>query len=40
MIGAFADGATFFIRDYDPEQNKDNVLASIYTCICVCVCAS
>ncbi|KAH7440374.1 hypothetical protein KP509_04G104200 [Ceratopteris richardii] len=27
MAGAFAHGAIFFIRDYDPEQNKDNVLA-------------
>uniref|UniRef100_A0A3Q7J784 photosystem I n=1 Tax=Solanum lycopersicum TaxID=4081 RepID=A0A3Q7J784_SOLLC len=27
MIGAFAHGAIFFIRDYNPEQNKDNVLA-------------
>jgi len=27
MCGAFAHGAIFFIRDYDPEQNKDNVLA-------------
>ncbi|KAH6559249.1 hypothetical protein KP509_1Z022700, partial [Ceratopteris richardii] len=29
MAGAFAHGAIFFIRDYDPEQNKDNVLARI-----------
>jgi len=27
MLGAFAHGAIFFIRDYDPEINKDNVLA-------------
>src|SRR3569833_2943001 len=27
MVGAFAHGAIFFIRDYSPEQNKDNVLA-------------
>ena len=27
MVGAFAHGAIFFIRDYDPEANKDNVLA-------------
>eukprot|EP01018_Ginkgo_biloba_P040780 Gb_06831 [translate_table: standard] len=27
LFGAFAHGAIFFIRDYDPEQNKDNVLA-------------
>ena len=27
MCGAFAHGAIFFIRDYDPEQNKGNVLA-------------
>jgi photosystem I P700 chlorophyll a apoprotein A2 len=24
---AFAHGAIFFVRDYDPELNKDNVLA-------------
>ncbi|WP_044258370.1 photosystem I core protein PsaB, partial [Richelia intracellularis] len=29
MVGAFAHGAIFFIRDYDPEQNKNNVLARI-----------
>ncbi|GJS08123.1 ribonuclease H-like domain-containing protein [Tanacetum coccineum] len=29
MTGAFAHGAIFFIRDYNPEQNKDNVLARI-----------
>ena len=29
MCGAFAHGAIFFIRDYDPEQNKGNVLARI-----------
>merc|ERR1712178_633782 len=27
MAGAFAHGAIFFVRDYDPEANKDNVLA-------------
>ena len=27
MAGAFAHGAIFFVRDYDPELNKDNVLA-------------
>jgi photosystem I P700 chlorophyll a apoprotein A2 len=27
MVGAFAHGAIFFVRDYDPETNKDNVLA-------------
>jgi photosystem I P700 chlorophyll a apoprotein A2 len=27
MCGAFAHGAIFFLRDYDPEQNKGNVLA-------------
>src|SRR6476619_5958662 len=27
MWCAFAHGAIFFIRDYDPEQNKGNVLA-------------
>ena len=26
MMGAFAHGAIFFVRDYDPEINKDNVL--------------
>ena len=26
MVGAFAHGAIFLIRDYDPEQNKGNVL--------------
>ena len=29
MCGAFAHGAIFFIRDYDPEQNKGNVLARV-----------
>ncbi|GAB2299442.1 hypothetical protein Dimus_033510 [Dionaea muscipula] len=29
MTGAFAHGAIFFVRDYNPEQNKDNVLARI-----------
>jgi photosystem I P700 chlorophyll a apoprotein A2 len=27
MVGAFAHGAIFLVRDYDPEANKDNVLA-------------
>ncbi|KAJ4977346.1 hypothetical protein NE237_002452 [Protea cynaroides] len=27
MTGAFAHGAIFFIRDYNPVQNEDNVLA-------------
>ena len=27
MTEAFAHGAIFFIRDYNPEQNEDNVLA-------------
>ncbi|CAN0453702.1 unnamed protein product [Pylaiella littoralis] len=27
MVGAFAHGAIFFVRDYDPEANQDNVLA-------------
>ncbi|PHT98753.1 Photosystem I chlorophyll a apoprotein A2 [Capsicum chinense] len=27
MTGAFAHGAIFFIRDYNPEKNEDNVLA-------------
>ena len=29
LCGAFAHGAIFFIRDYDPIANKDNVLARI-----------
>jgi photosystem I P700 chlorophyll a apoprotein A2 len=29
MCGAFAHGAIFLIRDYDPEANKGNVLARI-----------
>ena len=29
MCGAFAHGAIFFIRDYDPVLNKNNVLARI-----------
>lgn len=29
MTGAFAHGAIFFIRDYDNEKNKNNVLARI-----------
>ncbi len=27
MTGAFAHGAIFFIINYNPEQNEDNVLA-------------
>jgi photosystem I P700 chlorophyll a apoprotein A2 len=27
MVGAFAHGAIFFVRDYDPQQNEGNVLA-------------
>ncbi|MBF2098178.1 MAG: photosystem I core protein PsaB [Gloeomargaritaceae cyanobacterium C42_A2020_066] len=27
MVGAFAHGAIFLVRDYDPDANKDNVLA-------------
>jgi len=27
MVGAFAHGAIFFIRDYDPKKNENNVLA-------------
>lgn len=27
MVGAFAHGAIFFVRDYDPAANKNNVLA-------------
>jgi photosystem I P700 chlorophyll a apoprotein A2 len=26
MVGAFAHGAIFLIRDYDPAANKNNVL--------------
>jgi photosystem I P700 chlorophyll a apoprotein A2 len=26
MVGAFAHGAIFWVRDYDPDQNKGNVL--------------
>jgi photosystem I P700 chlorophyll a apoprotein A2 len=29
MVGAFAHGAIFMVRDYDPELNKDNVLARV-----------
>jgi len=29
MVGAFAHGAIFLVRDYDPELNKNNVLARI-----------
>ncbi|VEP15055.1 Photosystem I P700 chlorophyll a apoprotein A2 [Hyella patelloides LEGE 07179] len=29
MVGAFAHGAIFMVRDYDPELNRDNVLARV-----------
>nr|YP_009397879.1 photosystem I P700 apoprotein A2 [Sonderella linearis]ARW67065.1 photosystem I P700 apoprotein A2 [Sonderella linearis] len=29
MVGGFAHGAIFFIRDYNPEQNENNVLSRI-----------
>jgi len=29
MCGAFAHGAIFFVRDYDPDTNRGNVLARI-----------
>ena len=29
MCGAFAHGAIFLVRDYVPEQNKNNVLARV-----------
>jgi photosystem I P700 chlorophyll a apoprotein A2 len=29
MVGAFAHGAIFWVRDYDPETNKNNVLARV-----------
>jgi photosystem I P700 chlorophyll a apoprotein A2 len=29
ICGAFAHGAIFFVRDYDPELNKGNVLARV-----------
>jgi photosystem I P700 chlorophyll a apoprotein A2 len=29
MVGAFAHGAIFLVRDYDPEQNKGNVLERV-----------
>ncbi len=29
MVGAFAHGAIFLVRDYDPEANKNNVLARV-----------
>jgi photosystem I P700 chlorophyll a apoprotein A2 len=29
MVGAFAHGAIFLVRDYDPVANKDNVLARV-----------
>ncbi|MEO1095022.1 MAG: photosystem I core protein PsaB [Cyanobacteria bacterium J06638_28] len=29
MVGAFAHGAIFLIRDYDPKANEDNVLARV-----------
>jgi photosystem I P700 chlorophyll a apoprotein A2 len=31
MVGAFAHGAIFWVRDYDPEQNKGNVLDRVLT---------
>ncbi|CAI9262794.1 unnamed protein product [Lactuca saligna] len=31
MTGAFAHGAIFFIRDYNPEQNEDNPLLGFHT---------
>ncbi len=29
IVGAFAHGAIFLVRDYDPEANKNNVLARV-----------
>jgi photosystem I P700 chlorophyll a apoprotein A2 len=29
ILGAFAHGAIFWVRDYDPEQNKGNVLERV-----------
>ena len=29
ICGAFAHGAIFFVRDFDPERNRENVLARI-----------
>ncbi|MEL6402308.1 MAG: photosystem I core protein PsaB [Cyanobacteria bacterium J06626_4] len=29
MVGAFAHGAIFLVRDYDPQANVDNVLARV-----------
>ncbi len=29
MCGAFSHGAIFFVRDYDPEANKNNALARV-----------
>jgi photosystem I P700 chlorophyll a apoprotein A2 len=29
ICGAFAHGAIFFVRDYDPERNRENVLARV-----------
>ena len=29
MVGAFAHGAIFFVRDYDPVANENNVLARV-----------
>nr|WDA99948.1 photosystem I P700 chlorophyll a apoprotein A2 [Cyanidium sp. THAL103] len=29
MVGAFAHGAIFFVRDYDPRQNPNNVLSRV-----------
>jgi hypothetical protein len=31
MTGAFAHGAIFFIRDYNPEQNEDRLDLSLKT---------
>ncbi len=29
MVGGFAHGAIFWVRDYDPDQNRNNVLARV-----------
>jgi len=29
ICGAFSHGAIFFVRDYDPERNRENVLARV-----------
>jgi photosystem I P700 chlorophyll a apoprotein A2 len=31
MVGAFAHGAIFLIRDYDPAANKNNVLTACWS---------